>query len=524
MCGIGAACLAIALSWDFFVFSLDPWPDQAWTLLAAERHHRGLGLTTTMDSGSHDLSVTDYHRLTYFPPGYPLFVSAMRGVTGFSVTMIVKIINASALAAGFAGWMVLAGRHLSSRPVRLIFAIALVLSCRGTIPKGGTTDYVFWAVLPFWILAITAGIRARRVRWLVAAAAIASLLIGFRWAAVMLIPAGAALVFFDWSGSIRGRVMAAALYGAIPTLTFAGISLVNRALSGYQSSLLSYVPAGLQLRLLASYYPLEGAFSRPLAMEPLLSRIWRQVDPAFSRVGLELFFRLVIPLAVLAVFLFIADVRGVVTGSARLFSHMVGLTYACLVGLLAFMTVRYNWTNVTWSYLEEPRYYLPFYPAIALFWLAVGETVRSRVGRWIVLGVLTLSLVYLGQAEIRWTLKRLRAGESDSELLAKLSAIAGDKTTRSVIFDISVSHYLLWDSEEFAPRLYPDKSSTRFFHASAPVDVWIVERLAETSPYSSDPQFDRKRRDALLARFHPKLSWTSSDGRFRLYHAAAGSF
>ena len=81
-CGIAGALLAVVLSWDFFALSLDPWPDQAWILLAAERHHRGLGLTTTMDSSSNDLAVTDYHRLVYFPPGYPLLVSPLGSSSG----------------------------------------------------------------------------------------------------------------------------------------------------------------------------------------------------------------------------------------------------------------------------------------------------------------------------------------------------------------------------------------------------------------------------------------------------------
>jgi hypothetical protein len=523
LCGIGAALLAIALSWDFLVLSLDPWPDQALILLAAERHHRGLGLTTAVDGGSDDLSVTGYRRLTYFPPGYPLIVSALRA-TGLSIATIVKIINGVALVAGFLGWMLLAGRNLSSRTARLLFALVLVLACRGTIPKGGTTDYVFWAVLPFWILAIIAGVRQRSVRWLLVAAALVSLLIGFRWAAVILIPAGVALALLDWTGSIRGRVAAAAAYGALPTLTFGGISLVNRMLSGHESSILSYVKAGRHFELLASYYPLEGAFSRPLALEPLLSRIWRAVDPPMSRTLLELSFRLLIPLVLLALVLFMADVRVMIAGSQRLFSHTAALTYACLVGLLASMTVRYNWEHVAWSYLEEPRYYLPFYPALALFWLAAGEKIRTRAGRWIAFGLLTVAVGYLGQAEARWSVKRLRAGEADSELLSQLSTIASRTEPRSVVFDLDVSRYQLWDSPSFAPRLYPDEGSTARLRATTPVDVWIVDRIGVTTAYVTDPQFDRKRRDALLRRFHPQASWTSSDGRFRVYHAPAGSF
>ncbi len=475
-CGIAGALLAVALSWDFFALSLDPWPDQAWILLAAERHHRGLGLTTTLDSSSTDLAVTDYHRLTYFPPGYPLLVSALRA-TGASIQTIVKTINALALIAGFFGWMWLAGLHLTSRVPRLLFALLLALACRGTIPRGGTTDYVFWALLPFWFLLM----EKRRLAW---AGVVVAAMIGFRWAAVVLIPAGVLLEL--------ATPIAAAAYTIIPTLTFAGISLVNRLLSE-RASILSYVETSWRFDLLATLYPFESAFARPTGIEPLLSRFAR-VLPAAGIV-----FRVVIPLILIVLL-----VRCV---KLDRFGRLVALLYVCLIGLLAYMTVRHAWGGVNWSYLEEPRYYTPFFPALALFWL------RAPRKWW--LGLLAVAILYLGQAEARWTLTRLRAGEEDAALLAQLAAVR-DVPGRHVVFDNDISRYLLWDSDRFSPRLYP--ASADNLHASAPVDVWIVERLAQKTAYVADPRFDRKRLDALLARFHPALVW--SDARFRIYHRA----
>jgi hypothetical protein len=505
-CGIAGALLAVALSWDFFALSLDPWPDQAWILLAAERHHRGLGLTTVLDGAGDDLAVTDYRRLVYFPPGYPLLVSAMRA-TGLPIAAIVKIINAAALVAGFGGWMLLAGRFLASRWARLLFALLLVLACRGTIPKGGTTDYVFWALLPYWILAVLAGVSRRRYGWLLAAGALAAVMIGFRWAAVVLVVAGCAVILLEWG--VRG----AAVYGAIPTATFVAISLANRALSGRASSILSYVKPSWHFDLLANYYPLEGAFARPVALEPLLSRAWRALDPPMSSAGLALLFRLIVPVALMAIVMFFASAK------RTALSQLVALTYAALVAMLAYMTVRYTWSGVRWSYLDEPRYYLPFFPAIALFWLVVGESVRSAAARRAFLALLVVAVLYLGQAEARWTATRLHEGEPDTPLLAQLRAIAGGPAKRSVVFDIDISRYLLWDSDHFSPRLYPDAASTARLRASKPVDVWIVERVGRSTPYMSDPQFDRRRLDALRERFHPRLAWTSGDGRFRLYRA-----
>ena len=79
----------------------------------------------------------------------------------------------------------------------------------------------------------------------------------------------------------------------------------------------------------------------------------------------------------------------------------------------------------------------------------------------------------------------------------------------------SASAFAQLDEDRFSPRLYPP--ATQSLHTSKPVDVWIVERIGQKTAYVSDPQFDRKRLDALRARFNPALAW--SDARFRLYRA-----
>ena len=48
-----------------------------------------------------------------------------------------------------------------------------------------------------------------------------------------------------------------------------------------------------------------------------------------------------------------------------------------------------------------------------------------------------------------------------------------------------------------------------------------MERVAQKTAYVADPRFDRKRLDALRARFNTPLTWASGDGRFRLYHSSA---
>lgn len=458
-----------------------------------------------------DISVTTYRRLTYFPPGYPLIVSALLSL-GLSVSAAVKLINVLALVAGFAGWMLLAGTLLPSRAARLVFALLLVVACRGTIPKGGTTDYVLWALLAWWLVALLGGVERKRMSWLVAAGAIVAFLIGFRWAAVALIGAGGLFILIDDLGPLPKRIVAAVAYGALPSLTFVAISAINRALSGGASSVLSYVQPSWHFSQLAAYYPFEGAFARPLAIEPLLTRLWRALDPSMGRSPWEVLFRLVVPLVLIA--LLMATSRG----AERRFRRAAAITYLSVVGMLAVMTLRYNWTGTAWTYLEEPRYFLPFFPAVALFWLVTSEAIRNRSARVAWLLLLGVCIVYATQAEARWTAARLREGENDAPLLARMATIAHGER-RSVVYDIDISRYVLRDSEQFSPRLYPDEATTARLYTTRPVDVWIVERTGQKTAYASDPDFDRKRLNALLAHFHPAPAWTSPDGRFRLYHS-----
>jgi hypothetical protein len=65
-------------------------------------------------------------------------------------------------------------------------------------------------------------------------------------------------------------------------------------------------------------------------------------------------------------------------------------------------------------------------------------------------------------------------------------------------------------------RLYP--ASVQPLQASKPVDVWIVERLAQKTAYAADPNYDHQRLNAPLARFHPVVFW--SDSHLRLYRAS----
>src|SRR5882724_1973347 len=104
---VATIAASVILSLHFFVQPLRPWTDQGWMLQAAIRHATGEGLTSQLTSESLDLTRPDFARLVYFPPGYPLLVSAMLRA-GLGVEAAAKTVNAAGVIIGVIGWLFLA--------------------------------------------------------------------------------------------------------------------------------------------------------------------------------------------------------------------------------------------------------------------------------------------------------------------------------------------------------------------------------------------------------------------------------
>ncbi|HVR39270.1 MAG TPA: hypothetical protein VMU84_09255, partial [Thermoanaerobaculia bacterium] len=211
-----AIALAVLLSLHFFTQPLRPLPDQGTMLQAAINHARGDGLSVQF-ADARDLTRIRFERLVYFPPGYPLLISTMLRV-GFDVDRAVKIVNAVALVVGLFGWLLLAIPNIDHRWLRILFTILLVLACGGIIPRGGTTDVIFWAGMPWWILCLIHG-RTRR-SLLIVAALINAALISVRWAAVVLTPVAVL--------AMMPSVTSAIVVALPPTLAYFAIGAINR--------------------------------------------------------------------------------------------------------------------------------------------------------------------------------------------------------------------------------------------------------------------------------------------------------
>ena len=572
-----AALVAGVLSVPFFAQPLRPWPDQGVVLQAAVRHARGEGLTVPFSDAT-DITAWHAQRLTYFPPLYALFVSAGLRVSGApqaadpglalgrSVALIVKGTNAAALVVGVLGWCLLAAHALGSRSLGTLFAGLLAVAGGASVPKGGTADYILWALMPWWLGAVLLADAAadrqcwrRAVAWALSAGVLGGALVGVRWAAVFLVPA--VLVFglaraLQWRSAtgvdqaprtwarLRSREghralvarLALAASVALPVIgSYLALTAINRHATGGAGSVLTYIEPRWDWHHLVTLYPFESIFTVPLALEPLLTRCWRAYEPARAAPTLSLLFRLVLPAAALVALggaVRRASRRALrvppppehlATGVlARRARTLGAATLVALVAFLAWMSLRYTWSFVDWTYLDEARYYRPVWPLAAFLWLSLLDRLPTASRFRTAAAVLLLvGVLYLLQAQGRFALSRLGAHDESWELVERVRALERQPGLH-VVLDNDVSDYVIAAGPRLVARLYPDPAQGPRLVAGRPAELWLVRRLREPTPYVIDREWDRKRFDAVRARFGVRREWVSSGGAYELWHAPVG--
>lgn len=514
------------LSLHFFLQPLRPWPDQGWMLQAAIRHASGEGLTTQMNSESRDLTRPTFGRLTYFPPGYPLLTSAMVRA-GLGVETAVKAVNAAALIIGIVGCLFLAFPLLEGRGLRIIYCALLVLACGGVVVKGGTSDLIFWAGVPWWISCLA---RARveegpsRIVLLSLAALIPAALISVRWAAVFLVPVGIVALMIPLKREPREliRSAAAAMVVALPpTLIYFTIGTINRHYSG-GASILSFVQPGWRPRYLLTLYPFQSIFAIPTGVEPFIDRVWRTIDPPMSALWGITIFHVAVPLILVSAILISvrrARIIGSLPRTSRSVLFVTTLVGAGLVAFLGWMALRYNWDFVDWSFLSEPRYYRPFLPVFLLGWLMLLDRLPSmRLPRRIGVGVLVLSSIYLLQATARAEWSMLRTHDESLEVVAKVRSL-GANPGLNLVFDADVSDYIIHPEPNLIAVNYVAETELPTVHVGQAATLWFVRRVHESTAYLLDRDRDRRSFEAHRQRFGSTLAWTSSEGNYEIYVA-----
>ncbi len=524
-----ALVLAGGLSWHFFAQPLRPWPDQGWVLQAAVRHARGQGLSTQMRTGVTDLTEVRYDRLVYFPPLYPLVVSCLLQM-GIPVELAVKLINALALVVGVCAWMVLSFRYLSGLWLRLVFAGLLVTA--GTtwgsamVPKGGTADYLLWSALPCWLMLMLSARHADRMRThlatLIAASAFVALLIGVRWAAVVLIPSGGLILLWpDDQRKFTARMISAIVYGLPAVAAYWIYGAINRAASEFGGNSLAFITPRWEFFRLNTLFPFESVFTIPMGVEALLRRLWRATDPSMTSLFLGGVFRLGLPVILILGLIWLRaryrEPRPDCRGELRV---VLLLFFVTQILFLAFLSVRYSWgPGIDWSYLDEPRYYRPLYPAALLFWLtflpAVGQAPRVRSA---LVGLLTLGLVYQIQAHVRSELRLLTVEDESWTVVEQVRALH-NRDGLNVVCDGDVSDYIILADPNLLAFNYPLPEEVASLRVGRPADLWLVRRVNEKAAYILDPEYHAKRFSALARRFRAEKVWTSSGGEYELYHA-----
>lgn len=559
-----AVCAAALLSLPFFLRPLLPWPDQGLVLHAAVRDAQGLGLTTPVPD-RRDLTLTRAEPLTYFPPLLARGVSLVLRLAGHTAARedgpdlararvlerSVKLVNAAALVIGAFGWCLLASRVLASRSLGTLFAGLLPVAGGATVPIGGTADYVMWAAMPWWLLAWLAADAAfdpgrwrRAGGFALGAGALGALSLGVRWAALFLVPAAVLFALVRawraaggvdgaptstrgaWSAAGR-RVALAALGGAPIAATYLVLTAWNRRVAG-SASVLSYIEPGWDWSRWATLYPFEAVVTLPLALEPLLTRVWRALDPARASVAYAALFRVALPLlGLLGLWGSLRRARRqgreqAPSPDARRAFDLAFATLAALLLFLAFLSLRYTWSFADWSYLDEPRYFRPVWPLAALLWLLLVDRLPTAARlRTATAALLLVGVLYVLQGHGRTALGKLSVPEERHELVAQVRALER-RPGLHVVLDNDVSEYVLAAGRRLLARGYPDPADAPSLSASRPAELWCVRRLREPTPYVKDRDWDRKRFEALRARFPLVRAWTSSGGAYEIWHVSVG--
>jgi hypothetical protein len=514
-----ATLLGLALSGSFLTQPLRPWPDQGTMLQAARRHAAGQGLTVT--AGAPELTAPTYARLTYFPPAYPLLISCLLQF-GAPLEPAVKSINVLALAMGILGWCRLAWPLLPRAATRWLLAALLVLACGAVIPKGGTADVLLWAGLPFWLNLLLHAARATTRRtaalWILAASVLAGVLIGTRWAAVFLVPAGGLFLLASAQGMWRERVLKAGLYGLPAAGAYQALVSLNTRWSGTAGSYLTFLKPHWDFHLLGTSLPFEALVTIPLGWEALLKRAWRGLDPQLSPLT-GLGWRIALPIALIAACLWFGRPRdGRTVAGAASAQKLIGVTALTLVLFLAWMTVRYNWDQTSWSYLDELRYFRPLLPACAVFWLLSFERC-TRVARTVVLSVSCVASLYLLQAAVRWEHLRLNQRDESWDMVREVLERTAQPGLH-VVLDSDTSDYLIRVGPQVVALSYPDPTLVPSLRISRPAQLWLARRIVEPTAYVLDPAWNDKRFAAIAQRFPVTRVWVSPSGGYELYTTA----
>jgi hypothetical protein len=506
---LATVLLALGLLAPFLLRPLRPWWDESRLLHAAVRHARGDGLTYAARPAD-DLTRPAYQPLTHWPPLYPLALSALLRL-GLPLEAAAKGVNAAALVLGILGWLALAFRFLTAMPARCLFAGLLVFAGGATDLAGYTTDFLLWAATPYWLglMLLARGTAHPGRAWActVLAAALVAVLIGLRWAAAFLVPAGAAALLWPGPRPERWppRLARATAYSLAGTLVYA----VFQYQGGYRSGM-AY-NAKWEFQNLLTLYPFESLFSAPLGLRAVLARAGRTLDS--DAVGAAL--RLGVPLLLLAVLARAWGHRPAVTGAGpelRELSVLLALSFAALLALLSLMAVRYRPDALTgWSYLAEARYFQPLYPAAALFWLMViGALGRLR---WLARGafaVLGLCLTCLVLGEARGQYYRARTPDESWELVEKVRSLEARGGLQVVVSE-SVRDYVATAEPGLVLVETADYADVPT-NAGRAADLWVV----------ATPTVEPAGLDCLVDRFGLRPAWASSRGNYRLYHARIG--
>lgn len=359
--------------------------DDALQIQAARRFAAGEGYTAYAGPPTKDLSTPSYSYPAAWPPG-PMILFKNGHTLGMNPYQTYEFFGIFLLAIGVAGWTVLAVQILAPCPKRVVFAFVLLFTliyAKGWIKLADMTVFSMNPFYWFSWLMIAEGTPRQRLPAFILSSFLLSFMLFFWNGAVYLLPAG--LVTWWWltgpaappdMPKLKFKTMAAwgAIWMIVPLISFAYIQGLVHELSG--GDFFGHTQQGLFLKGLspsALWPTIDSATGSFLGVQPFTHHLLTYVmgDHAAK----------VLSAVVLSVALYFFVKRGwrrlsfgeTHNPATDWVPFAAFVHFLALVGMLAYMSVRYQYSGVDASQLnmliQVQRFAHHLVPLLAIAWL-----------------------------------------------------------------------------------------------------------------------------------------------------------
>ena len=358
LCVLAVLATPLWLAWCRF--DGGPTPDNSLSIEGAISLARGDGYVRHwFTSGDNVLSAPGTRHISEFPPGVSMILLPFVGL-GLNGNTVLKSLEMATILLGGMFWVRYLQRQALSPAFQLCLAALIGFNC--TPHRIGTTfsDAIVWAAFPVWLsewkglLPTDAKPHIRSIR----IALLTAFLVLIRYQCVALLAVNVWLVLT----SGRQRYKSLLLTITLPLVAFGGNLFWNKAHTGATSYVTdAAATTTYNWQSVVHPSPVEALVSRPLGMNWFTNRVLESSSIAEQQRKL-----LRVLIAGIIVCLTFFHAGRTFKSLLKVLSHPLALTYLATLGLLGILTIRDTGIRPGWTFIEDERYYLFLYPALAI--------------------------------------------------------------------------------------------------------------------------------------------------------------